>query len=87
MSSPRIVSCPQCGKDAVFSPENPSRPFCSERCRLIDLGEWASEGYKVTVQDQNSQDSMDQLMEELEAEEAAGDENSRRDSEDSSEKN
>lgn len=84
MSSPRIVSCPQCGKDAVFSPENPSRPFCSERCRLIDLGEWASEGYKVAVQDQ---DSMDQLMEELEAEEAAGDENSRRDSEDSSEKN
>jgi len=31
----------------VFSPQNPSRPFCSERCKLIDLGAWASEAYRV----------------------------------------
>jgi len=31
----------------VFSPENPWRPFCSERCKLIDLGAWASESYRV----------------------------------------
>ena len=30
-----------------FSPSNAFRPFCSERCRLIDLGVWASEGYKI----------------------------------------
>ena len=43
----RIVKCPQCKNDSVYSPENPYRPFCSERCRLIDLGEWATESYRV----------------------------------------
>jgi endogenous inhibitor of DNA gyrase (YacG/DUF329 family) len=33
----------------VFAPENPWRPFCSERCRIIDLGNWASEAYRVPV--------------------------------------
>jgi hypothetical protein len=32
---------------AVFSAENKWRPFCSERCRMIDLGAWASESYRV----------------------------------------
>jgi len=32
--------CPHCGKRASFTIENNWRPFCSERCRLIDLGEW-----------------------------------------------
>jgi endogenous inhibitor of DNA gyrase (YacG/DUF329 family) len=44
---PRIVACPRCGARAPFGPENPSRPFCSERCRLIDLGAWANESYRV----------------------------------------
>lgn len=43
----RKVRCPQCGKDAVWSPDNPWRPFCSERCKLIDLGAWASESYRI----------------------------------------
>lgn len=47
----RIVRCPQCGGDAVFAPENPFRPFCSERCRLIDLGAWANESYRLPVQE------------------------------------
>jgi len=34
---------------ADFSPANQWRPFCSERCRMIDLGEWASESYRVPV--------------------------------------
>ena len=46
---PLIVSCPQCGKKIEYSLENAFRPFCSERCRLIDLGEWASESYKIPV--------------------------------------
>lgn len=41
------ISCPQCGKDALWSAENPYRPFCCERCRLIDLGAWASESYQI----------------------------------------
>jgi len=34
------VSCPTCNRPVVWSQDNPSRPFCSERCRLIDLGQW-----------------------------------------------
>ncbi len=43
----RVVACPQCGKDAEFSPQNVYRPFCSERCKLIDLGEWAEEKFRI----------------------------------------
>jgi hypothetical protein len=50
LSKPRLVRCPQCGGDAVWSPDNRWRPFCSERCRTIDLGAWASESYRVPVQ-------------------------------------
>ena len=44
---PRSVACPQCGKPALFIPDNPFRPFCGERCRMIDLGAWANESYRV----------------------------------------
>ena len=43
----RKIKCPQCGLFTIYSLENLSRPFCSARCKLIDLGEWASESYKV----------------------------------------
>jgi endogenous inhibitor of DNA gyrase (YacG/DUF329 family) len=41
------VSCPQCGKPVAWLPEEKWRPFCSERCRLIDLGEWLSEEKRI----------------------------------------
>lgn len=47
-NKPRVVNCPQCGKPALFGPANPWRPFCSERCRLIDLGAWATESYRIS---------------------------------------
>jgi len=47
----RRVACPQCGKPVEWSPENRFRPFCSERCKQIDLGAWASEAYRVPVVD------------------------------------
>ncbi|MBI2316083.1 MAG: DNA gyrase inhibitor YacG [Betaproteobacteria bacterium] len=47
MAAPRIVNCPQCGKPVEWSPENRYRPFCSERCKMIDLGAWANESYRV----------------------------------------
>ncbi|GHU30587.1 DNA gyrase inhibitor YacG [Betaproteobacteria bacterium] len=47
----RKVRCPQCGGEALWSMENKYRPFCSERCKQIDLGAWASEAYRVPVQE------------------------------------
>ncbi|MDO5530822.1 DNA gyrase inhibitor YacG [Sutterella sp.] len=41
------VPCPVCGTTAEYSPSNPWRPFCSERCKLIDLGEWGTDGYRI----------------------------------------
>ena len=43
----RVVKCPACGKDVPWLPESRWRPFCSERCRNIDLGAWATEEYRV----------------------------------------
>ena len=40
---PRIVACPSCGGDSVYATTNPYRPFCSERCKIIDLGGWLEE--------------------------------------------
>jgi uncharacterized protein len=48
----KTVPCPRCGRAAVFGPDNKWRPFCSERCRIIDLGAWAAESYRVPVEDQ-----------------------------------
>lgn len=42
-----VVNCPTCEKEVIWSPENKYRPFCSQRCRLIDLGEWASENRSI----------------------------------------
>ena len=38
--------CPHCSQEVTW-PETPSYPFCSERCRLIDLGAWASGDYRI----------------------------------------
>ncbi|NJA89495.1 DNA gyrase inhibitor YacG [Rhodocyclus tenuis] len=55
-SSVRRVRCPQCGEEAEWSPANRFRPFCSERCRMIDLGAWATESYRVPVQEVDGPD-------------------------------
>jgi uncharacterized protein len=43
----RLVPCPTCGNPTPFEPANRWRPFCSERCRSVDFGAWASESYRV----------------------------------------
>lgn len=43
----RIGSCPQCGQSVRLDESNPWRPFCSERCKLLDLGEWFSGGFSI----------------------------------------
>ncbi|MBN9133656.1 MAG: DNA gyrase inhibitor YacG [Nitrosospira multiformis] len=54
-----VVNCPQCGKSIVWDSSNPFRPFCSERCKLIDLGQWATESYRIpdTGKDPEKQES------------------------------
>ena len=44
------IKCPICKEETVWE-ENPYRPFCSERCKLIDLGAWASEKYRIEGED------------------------------------
>ena len=55
MAEARLVVCPTCGKGAPWAPENVWRPFCSERCKLIDLGAWATEKYRVPIAESNDQ--------------------------------
>lgn len=44
------LNCPNCQQLTTWA-NNPSRPFCSERCKLIDLGAWASDEYRIETQD------------------------------------
>jgi endogenous inhibitor of DNA gyrase (YacG/DUF329 family) len=46
-SEPIKLNCPTCKKIVLWTNDFPFRPFCSDRCRLIDLGEWASETHKI----------------------------------------
>jgi endogenous inhibitor of DNA gyrase (YacG/DUF329 family) len=52
----KTVACPTCGEPAPFAPGNRWRPFCSERCRLIDLGAWATESYRIAVRPDENED-------------------------------
>ena len=55
------VSCPGCARQAEYSPDNPWRPFCSARCKNIDLGAWASESFRMPI----SSNAEDQPLEDL----------------------
>jgi uncharacterized protein len=48
------VRCPTCNKLTTWK-ENPLRPFCSEMCKLIDLGRWASEEYSIPVTERDEE--------------------------------
>ena len=56
------VKCPNCQKETEWNEKNPYRPFCSERCKLIDLGAWASGEHAIpgepdlTQQEENEDD-------------------------------
>jgi endogenous inhibitor of DNA gyrase (YacG/DUF329 family) len=47
----RFVKCPHCGTPVPWGPESKWRPFCSERCKLIDLGDWAAGRYRIESQE------------------------------------
>ena len=52
----RFVHCPQCGEPVAWDAAHRFRPFCSERCRLIDLGAWATDSYRIPVRDNDIAD-------------------------------
>jgi len=55
-----VVKCPTCGKETPFE-GNEFRPFCSERCKLLDFGAWADEAY--TLPAENTAISEEELAE------------------------
>jgi endogenous inhibitor of DNA gyrase (YacG/DUF329 family) len=44
----KTVPCPTCGNAVPWTPASRWRPFCSERCRLIDLGDWLDESHRIS---------------------------------------
>ena len=45
--TPKTVTCPCCGGPSLYASSNRYRPFCSERCKQIDMGAWAAEDFRV----------------------------------------
>lgn len=56
------IKCPTCTTEISWSGDYPHRPFCSKRCQLLDLGDWAGENNAIPVQPQNPADQLDSLM-------------------------
>ncbi|GAW94521.1 MULTISPECIES: DNA gyrase inhibitor YacG [Colwellia] len=63
------VPCPQCQKEVVWQASSEFRPFCSERCKLLDLGEWADESNKISepiqVDSAISQEMLDAIEDDI----------------------
>jgi len=55
MNQQKIKLCPHCKKPAKWE-DNPFRPFCSERCKMIDLGKWAAEDYHIPGNDADEEE-------------------------------
>jgi uncharacterized protein len=52
------VKCPTCRRQVEWSDASPYRPFCSDRCRLIDMGAWLSEQHKIPDQSPQADDHL-----------------------------
>jgi uncharacterized protein len=53
-----MIKCPRCGTEVEFK-GNPYRPFCSDRCKQIDLGNWISENYRVPTRNEDEREDED----------------------------
>ncbi len=62
------VPCPTCETEVQWLPENTFRPFCSERCKLIDLGDWASESHKISQSTPKEEMLSEEMLDALEDE-------------------
>lgn len=65
---PLKVSCPTCQKEVIWQAESQYRPFCCKRCQLIDIGEWADEGHKITQPLQGDIELTEEMLDALEGE-------------------
>ena len=52
------INCPTCKKPSLWSVKNASRPFCSDKCKMIDFGDWANESYSIPQIDSEEEDIM-----------------------------
>jgi len=62
------VPCPTCNKEVTWKSDNEFRPFCSKRCQLIDLGDWADENHKISQPMQKEVELNEEMLDALEAE-------------------
>ncbi|WP_302138662.1 DNA gyrase inhibitor YacG [Halomonas alkalicola] len=62
VSRPLEVACPQCRKTVVWSEKNAYRPFCSERCRLLDLGAWADGSHRIAGEPAMDETEIDEMI-------------------------
>lgn len=62
------VPCPQCQTSVTWHASSEFRPFCSKRCQLIDLGEWAEEGHKISQPIQVDSTLSEEMLDALESE-------------------
>ncbi len=62
------VPCPTCDKSVIWNNNNEFRPFCSKRCQLIDLGDWAEENHKISQPMQKDVKLDEEMLDALENE-------------------
>ncbi|WP_211183411.1 DNA gyrase inhibitor YacG [Thalassotalea sp. Y01] len=60
------VNCPTCEKQVIWNKDAKYRPFCSERCKLIDLGDWAEENHKISQPAQGADALSEEMLDALE---------------------
>ncbi|MFZ5445460.1 MAG: DNA gyrase inhibitor YacG [Myxococcota bacterium] len=65
MTSSDAMKCPSCKREVLSRPENPCFPFCSERCRAVDLGRWLGGEYRIAARSQDEDEDGDAAPERL----------------------
>lgn len=61
-SRPLEVACPQCRKNVAWIEANLHRPFCSKRCKLLDLGAWADESHRIAGEPAMDETEIDEMI-------------------------
>lgn len=62
MKQPLVVNCPTCNCQVIWGSQSPHRPFCSKRCKMIDLGEWADEKRSLPGEDETHEDELAEVV-------------------------
>ncbi|WP_205598997.1 DNA gyrase inhibitor YacG [Halomonas faecis] len=60
--TPLTVACPQCHRKVEWRTDNPHRPFCCERCKLLDLGAWAEESHRIAGEPALDETNIDEWL-------------------------